>query len=61
MQKEIVVEVDPNGQIKIEGKGFIGTQCQKATRYLEEKLGLRTSLSKKSEFYEVEQKQKAGR
>ena len=37
----IEVLVRPDGSTKIETKGFSGSQCQEASRYLEQALGVR--------------------
>ena len=40
MAKEIEVIIGNAGEIQIEGKGFKGESCEKATRFLEKALGL---------------------
>jgi len=39
MNRSIVVVIGPKGEILIEGVGFKGSSCEKATRYIEEALG----------------------
>jgi hypothetical protein len=60
MTKEIVVEIKPDGSVVVEGKGFVGAECTKATKYIEEQLGVKTSFSKKAEYKQTGQQQKAG-
>ena len=39
MMPEIIVEVDTDGSVVIEGKGFIGAECRQATAAIEAALG----------------------
>lgn len=57
MQKQIIVEVLPDGQIKIDAIGFQGSACAKATALLEKALGQVTQRGKKPEFYRDQQQQ----
>ena len=60
MNKQITVEVAPDGSIKIEGHGFSGPSCEKATRFLEEALGTVTQRKRKPEYsIQVQQAAKA--
>lgn len=43
MSYEIIVDVDQNGDTKIETRGFRGTDCLKETAELERKLGVKTA------------------
>lgn len=43
MAKKILMEVSPEGEIKITTSGFKGTECLKATAALEKALGKKTS------------------
>ena len=62
--REIIVSFD-NGKVEIETKGFVGSDCLKATAALEKALGVKTSDDKTAEFHtvkqNVEQTRKAGR
>ncbi len=40
------------GEAKIEAKGFKGTACQDATKFLKDTLGECTDFQKKSEWFE---------
>lgn len=55
MSKQIVIDVDPKGGVKIQTKGYAGSGCQAATAALEKALGVVTSDQKTSEFYASEQ------
>jgi hypothetical protein len=49
--RTIEIIVQPDGQTKIETKGFVGSECQEATKFLEKVLGQRTSEQLTAEFY----------
>ena len=51
MKKTIEVIVSPNGEIQIDAVGFKGADCEKATRFLEEALGVVSSRAKKPEYH----------
>jgi hypothetical protein len=51
--------VSPQGETKVETKGFTGNGCREASRALEAALGLRTSETLTAEFYHATQ-QEAG-
>ncbi|MDE2096125.1 MAG: DUF2997 domain-containing protein [Patescibacteria group bacterium] len=48
--KSIVIEVAEDGAVKVEGHGFSGPDCQKATAFLESALGVKTGEVRKPEF-----------
>ena len=61
-KKQIVIEIDENGNCSIEGKGFIGTECEKSMREIEAQLGSRVSASHKPEYRQrskVQQRERA--
>jgi hypothetical protein len=63
MKKTIEVIVSPNGQIQIDAVGFKGADCERATQFLEEALGVVRNRAKKPEYHQSRQtklKQKAG-
>lgn len=39
MTKKIIVDIDKNGEVKIEAQGYNNKECLKATKDLEEALG----------------------
>ena len=48
--RAIQVIVDPSGNLKIEALNFQGTDCEKATRFLEEALGQLKERRRKPEY-----------
>lgn len=48
---EVTVKLD--GSIEIEGKGFSGPDCFKATKFLEEALGVKTADKRTAEYYKA--------
>lgn len=49
--KEIIVEIGPKGEVKIEAVGFVGNECKAITAALEEALGTVTDTVEKPEFH----------
>lgn len=49
-KKQIVIDIDENGNATLEGENFIGTECEKFIREIESQLGRRTSSSHKPEY-----------
>jgi uncharacterized protein YuzE len=49
MAKEIVIDIDENGNCKLEGMGFMGPECEKAMSEIESALGTTTSKVLKPE------------
>lgn len=49
--KVIEVIVAPDGQVRIETKGFAGSECRQASAKLEQALGLRGSEQLTAEFH----------
>lgn len=43
--------VSPTGETKIETKGFVGSSCQNASRFVEQALGQRTGEQLTAEFH----------
>ena len=52
MKPTIEIVVSPTGEFTIEGIGFKGAGCEKATQFLEEALGIVNSRIKKPEFHQ---------
>ena len=65
MKPTIEIVVSSTGEFTIEGVGFKGAGCEKATRFLEEALGVVGSKVKKPEFHQQavvhKQQQQLGR
>ncbi len=54
MAHDIVIDVAPNGEVKIEVKGFKGAGCKALTKEFEESLGKKISSVDTKEVYESE-------
>ena len=54
MTQIIEVIVAPDGQTKIETKGFSGPSCRDASRFIEDALGARDSEQLTAEFHQVQ-------
>lgn len=52
--KTIEILISPTGQTTVQTKGFTGSACQEASRFLEQALGSRTSEVRTAEFHQVE-------
>ncbi len=57
--KTIEVVVSPNGQTKLETKGFAGSGCRDASKYLEAALGTTTEERFTAEYHQSTTEQKA--
>lgn len=51
--KEIILEFDQQGEVKLEGKGFQGKTCDKEMQFLEETLGVKTGRKNKPEYHQA--------
>ena len=51
MNKRIEIVVDPKGKSTVETKGFTGSECVAASKFLEQALGEQTSQRTTAEFY----------
>jgi hypothetical protein len=49
--RTIEVIVSRTGETRIETRGFAGSGCQEASRYLEQALGIRAAEKLTAEFY----------
>ena len=64
MKPTIEIVVSSAGEFTIEGVGFKGAGCEKATKFLEEALGVVSTKEKKPEFHQqatAQQQQQLGR
>jgi len=52
MSKIIEITVLPNGQTKVETKGFVGSECRQASQFMERALGQQTDEILKTEFHQ---------
>ena len=55
MKPTIEIVIAQTGEIKIDAVGFKGSDCEKATRYLEEALGAVGHKVKKPEYHQRKQ------
>ena len=53
MARIIEVTVLPKGEVTVQTKGYTGSDCLKASKFLEETLGSATADRKTAEFYET--------
>jgi hypothetical protein len=49
--KIIEIIVSPQGETRVETKGFAGSECQQASRFVEEALGKSTAERLTGEYY----------
>jgi hypothetical protein len=52
MKKIIRVIVSPRGETKVQTKGFSGSECREASRFIEQALGQPVSEQLTAEFYQ---------
>jgi hypothetical protein len=50
--KVVEILINPSGQLTINAAGFTGSDCEKATAFLEQALGDLTAKQRKPEFYQ---------
>ena len=53
MSKTIEIIVAPNGQSRVETKGFTGSECRQASQFIERALGQQTDELLKAEFHQT--------
>jgi hypothetical protein len=51
MKRTIEIIVGPSGEIKIDAMGFKGADCERATQFLEDALGVVGKKDKKPDYY----------
>ncbi len=49
-KKQIIIDIDPEGNCSIDGEGFIGPECGHFVSEIEEALGTRISQKDKPEY-----------
>jgi len=54
MSRIIEVTVSPQGEITVQTRGYAGTGCLQASKFLEQSLGVTLSDKKTAEFYQQE-------
>ena len=55
MNRFIEVTVSPNGETSIQTKGYVGSDCLQASKFLEQALGVVAKESKTGDFYQAAQ------
>ena len=53
-QKTIEIIVSPTGETTVNTKGFIGSSCQDASKFIEQALGQRTNERLTAEFHQAQ-------
>jgi hypothetical protein len=48
----IEIIVSPQGETRVETKGFVGSSCRQASNFVEQALGVRTGEQLTGEFYQ---------
>ena len=62
MATEIILDFAPDGEVKMEGKGFQGKSCDEAMSHFEKVLGVVSNRKNKPEYFQgvrTDAKQKA--
>ena len=55
--KTIEITVTPDGQSTVQTRGFVGSGCREASRFVEDALGQRTGEQLTAEFHQTTQQQ----
>jgi len=53
--KTIEIIVTTDGKTRVETKGFVGSECREASRFIEQALGKRTGERLTAEFHQRQQ------
>ena len=51
--KTIEIIVAPDGQTRVETRGFTGSECRQASQFVEQAIGRQTDERLKAEFYQT--------
>ncbi len=54
MNKTIEITVSPTGESKVETKGFTGSSCRDASKFIEQALGEKVSDKPTAEMFQTE-------
>jgi len=54
MTRTIEILVTPDGKTMVQTRGFVGSSCQEASRFIEQALGKATSEERTAEFYQTQ-------
>jgi len=55
LNKTIEIVISPTGETKVETKGFTGSECRDASRFVEVALGQKTAEQTTGEFFQSQQ------
>jgi hypothetical protein len=58
LKKELIIEIGPDGEVKIKTEGFKGTECEEELKPIEKALGEVKSRTRTSEYYQKNIKKK---
>jgi hypothetical protein len=58
LKKELIIEIGPDGEVKIKTEGFKGTECEEELKPIEKALGEVKSRTRTSEYYQQNIKKK---
>ena len=53
--KTIEITVSSKGETRVETRGFVGSDCREASRFVEQALGQRTAEQLTAEYYQGQQ------
>ena len=54
MSRIIEVIVSPQGELTVQTKGYLGSECLQASKFLEQTLGVATTDHKTGDYYQTE-------
>jgi hypothetical protein len=57
--RTLEIIVSPQGETRIETKGFVGSSCREASQFLEQAMGIRADEKLTAEFYEQQPAQQS--
>ena len=57
MKRSLEILIGPDGSLTIDAVGFQGADCEQATRFLEQALGLTTGKQRKPEYHQAARRQ----
>ncbi len=58
LKRELIIEIGPDGEVKIKTEGFKGTECEEELKPIEKALGEVKSRTRTSEYYQQNIKKK---
>ena len=57
MSKVIEITVNPKGETTVQTRGFAGSECREASKFVEQALGQKTAETLTAEFHQGQQAQ----